>query len=438
MTDSSTAVLSVHLAFGNSRDSITVGWLTLDTTATSTVQYGLAPGALSLSATGSASTYDHVGAGYNHFVSLSGLTMGATYFYVCGDAAGGWSETFNFTVTTGQTPFSIGVWGDLGTGPGDPTIAGINAASSAWDFALHFGDISYANDHPFDFERTWQAWMEALEPTFAHMPFQVMPGNHESNCRNPICELQTMNFSTYLYKFSMPWQAAGALNNMFYSFDYGPVHFVAISTETDYPGYPIDPTAYSGRDASFLREDKAYFQVNWLHADLAAAVANRAAVPFIILMGHRPIYCATNDESKGGVPILSGKTMQQWLEPILAQYQVDMYLCGHSHLYERMWPVYANEVTGQSYTNPASTVYVVLGNGGNVEGISSFSQPLPPWHAGGDDAEFGFATLVVYNSTSIGFEYRRATDAAVFDSFMYTRTDRAPPSSSSSEPRREV
>ena len=43
---------------------------------------------------------------------------------------------------------------------------------------------------------------------------------------------------------------------MFYSFDYLNVHYVSISTESDYPDAPID-----------LKEEE-FFQTNWLEADL--------------------------------------------------------------------------------------------------------------------------------------------------------------------------
>ena len=53
------------------------------------------------------------------------------------------------------------------------------------------------------------------------MPYMTCPGNHEWH----------YNFSNYKARFNMPGDEN---NNMFFSFDIGPVHFVSISTEFYY------------------------------------------------------------------------------------------------------------------------------------------------------------------------------------------------------------
>lgn len=52
--------------------------------------------------------------------------------------------------------------------------------------------------------------------------------------------------------------------NLFWSIDYGNVHFVSISSECGYPGAP-----HEGCD-----------EIEWLKQDLAKANANRANVPW--------------------------------------------------------------------------------------------------------------------------------------------------------------
>ena len=134
----------------------------------------------------------------------------------------------------------------------------------------------------------------------------------------------------------------GTNTNMFYSYDYGNVHFISLSTESDYPDSPIDPSPYSG-----WRVQDEYFQVNWLLQDLEMAQKNRKNVPWIIVGAHRPVYaisecatnpiavhtsilsfankscsyCSTDGEQHNGVPKRQAAKVQAWLEPLFQQYQ---------------------------------------------------------------------------------------------------------------------
>ena len=71
-----------------------------------------------------------------------------------------------------------------------------------------------------------------------------MPGNHESECHSLHCILNSeirhslKNFSAYNNRFHMPYAESGSSSNMWYSFNYGLAHFVALNTETDYKGAP--------------------------------------------------------------------------------------------------------------------------------------------------------------------------------------------------------
>ena len=52
------------------------------------------------------------------------------------------------------------------------------------------------------------------------------------------CPEELRNFSTYRNWFNMP-DSIGP--NLWYSFNLGPVHFVFINTESDFPGAPSFP-----------------------------------------------------------------------------------------------------------------------------------------------------------------------------------------------------
>jgi hypothetical protein len=61
--------------------------------------------------------------------------------------------------------------------------------------------------------------------------FLSFEGNHEENCQHVGCEY-TNNFTAYNYRFRMPGPESGGFMNMWYSFNYGNVHFISVSTET--------------------------------------------------------------------------------------------------------------------------------------------------------------------------------------------------------------
>merc|ERR1711990_1166929 len=111
-----------------------------------------------------------------------------------------------------------------------------------------------------------------MEPMAAYVPYQAVVGNHES----------AYNFSNYKARFTMPKNGDG--ENMYYSYDVGPAHVVSYSTEFYYwIGYGWKQIAY---------------QYEWLQNDLmeAAKPENRAKRPWIITIGHKPLYCSSSND----------------------------------------------------------------------------------------------------------------------------------------------
>lgn len=103
----------------------------------------------------------------------------------------------------------------------------------------------------------------------------------------------------------------------------------------------------------------------------ANAPENRTERPWIITLGHRPMYCSNNDTDdctfeedilRVGVPFLF------WfgLEDLFYKSGVDLEVWAHEHSYERTWPLYDNNVYNGSYdepyTNPGAPVHIVTGS----------------------------------------------------------------------------
>src|SRR5690606_37957010 len=110
---------------------------------------------------------------------------------------------------------------------------------------------------------------------------------------------------------------------------------------------------------------------DWLEQDLiyANSPQNRTQRPWIIAMGHRPLYCSS---TKGKDCTSHAETFRRELEPLLNKYQVDLVLAGHVHDYERTLPVFEEKPTSESYVNPTSPTYIVNGAGGCIEGLWGF------------------------------------------------------------------
>ena len=175
-------------------------------------------------------------------------------------------------------------------------------------FLLHFGDLSYGEGDVSD----WDHWATQVEPYASRVPYLVSFGNHEYNYVHGKWKDQTLlpmrrpaqprrgdttgvghrddggSFApaggdygsdsngecgiAMVHRFRAP--SNGRPNRQgslaWYSFDYGAVHVVQMSSEHDWT---------EGSD-----------QHAWLEADLTAAAGNRIRTPWIVVTAHRMMY----------------------------------------------------------------------------------------------------------------------------------------------------
>ena len=158
-------------------------------------------------------------------------------------------------------------------------------------------------------------------------------------------------------------------------------------------------------------------QLAWLATDLAAAAANREAVPWIVVTSHFPVYlsttskanhanasashflsveaeaepvgsngefksCQANAEPAGCTTVRDFQSAaQSKLEPLFVKFGVDFYAAGHSHLYGVTWPMINGSATQHDYTDPKGTIYITEGNGGvpGAPGVHTFTHPKTDW-----------------------------------------------------------
>lgn len=194
------------------------------------------------------------------------------------------------------------------------------------------------------------------------------------------------------------------LAGRYYSWDAGLVHYVAISTEL-YFGVSGGP---DGTLAAMYE---------WIEADLTKANNNRANVPWIVVHGHRAIYCSGgHDCDDQATTVRDGLNGTYGMEEMFFKHGVDLYVNGHEHSWERTYPIYKGKFDA-SYDSPKATIYVVTGAAGCKELHKPWTHPQANFTAFRSNT-FGYSRLNVHNHTHLHFEQVQ-TDPAIFDSGAY-------------------
>jgi len=410
------------------QDTMAISWMTTQYSNTSTVNYGTESGNLNFSLTGNSSSYQQSESDrgqnvvfFHHTVILPNLSPSEQYFYQCGDAYGGWSPVYSFsTPPNSYVPTTVAIYGDLGISNGQMTSSRLNALAplnDSFDFVFHVGDMSYADDfNAASYEEVWNAWFTVMQPVMTIKPYMVGPGNHEFSCQHEDCDYNTENFTDFRYRFRMPYVESGAINNMWWSFNYSNIHFIMMDTETDFPDAPEGTEMFGD-------------QLEWLENDLIRANQNREQYPWLIVGGHRPIYSSQVGfcDNYTGDPIGDPANLQRAVEELFYRYYVDIFIVGHVHAYERCYPTYQNTRTSTSYDNPPSTVYITIGSAGNTEGLSqNWVSPVPSWSATVYDKSYGYGLMNIYDDDYTkqhvaNWTFFRSKDNGVQDNVVITK-----------------
>ena len=198
---------------------------------------------------------------------------------------------------------------------------------------------------------------------------------------------------------SMPAASSRGLENFWYSFDHGMVHFVMFNTETDFPNAPDESNGSGAENAGPFAPSGA--QLAWLKKDLAAV--DRKKTPWVVAAGHRPWY-------------VSNKVCpecQAAFEPILIAYGVDLVLHGHQHFYERHAAI-ANFVTQEITADPSAPWYIVNGAAGHYDGLDT---PATPYVNTSREVivAYGWNLFTVHNHTHLSTSFISSSNNTVLD-----------------------
>jgi hypothetical protein len=390
-------------------------------------------------------TSEWVDPGQINVVNVTGLKAGVDIQYQLGTSVDGWSNltTLHWSPrgSSASAPgVSVLVAGDLGTtGAGQNStlrfgevLSGAAPSPGLGDsplptLALIAGDLSYAMGRG----SVWVGFDTQISAWSPQVVLAASPGNHEID--DPLCEQDggtqwCPSWGTYeldsgaggecgvafqaRYPMDGPWwstemvdPASGAVL----------VHFTSLSTEID-----------------FLPGSAQYAA---LQADMQAFRSGPDADAFLVAVMHRPMYDATPN-----LLLPEEQYTRDALEPLFAQFGVDLVLEAHVHVYQRTCAVFNGtcvdadlELQGQNalyrrprrfvpelHANTTGRPVVCVGNGGKDSGLNFFIES-PPWLLA-NSTQFGIHRIDVPNNTALRFRFfPEDSDAVPFDEFWISR-----------------
>lgn len=108
----------------------------------------------------------------------------------------------------------------------------------------------------------------------------------------------------------------------------------------------------------------------------------------------------------------------QTVYPLLIEYQVQLVITGHMHVYERVFYDNTTTVINNTYVNIHSPVIVVQGTGGSFD-HDKWVDPQP-WWSKSRALEYGYGRLTVSidaNQQRLHYEYLAEHDRSTYDQF---------------------
>ena len=261
---------------------------------------------------------------YQHIVKISSLKANTTYEYRISDGEDytEW-ETFNTDngirtkalIFPDSQSVDYGMWAR--------TVKMAWSKNPDAQFFINMGDLVDNGEQYWQ----WSRWLEAVDGMIDKIPLAPISGNHEDYTLN----WKMTEPHTYLNLFTLPTNGIEGLNEYFYSYDYGDVHFTVIDTQKD--------------ELAEFKPDLFARELAWAEKDLAST--NK---PWKVVLMHKHIFNFRVDGTFNEI----GDTFM----PLFDKYKVDVVFTGHIHSYRRTVPLYEGAATEKG------TIYISTGAAG--------------------------------------------------------------------------
>lgn len=312
-----------------------------------------------------------------HEVPLTELKMETNYFWqvtsitASGDSIQSQVYSFKTAVADNQS-FLFALVGDSQRNNDNPLVWG-EIAEKVWQdrpsFVVHAGDLVDKGSVKTD-------WTEHFFPLghvlMRRFPMYTVLGNHEQDDDN-------------YYKYM-----ANPAPEYYYTFNYGNAQFFMIDTNKD------------------VSENSE--QYNWLEWALAKSTAT-----WKIVVHHHPPYSSEADDHGNTFKAASTYgTDARNLVPLYEAYGVDFCLFGHTHVYERSWPIKENMINQKE-----GVVYI---NSGGAGGFIEDFAPTRSWFTLELQTGHHYCTFAIFEKTLVF----KAIDqeGRLFDSFQMDKEEK--------------
>jgi hypothetical protein len=286
-----------------------------------------------------------------------------------------------YAQTTTLSDFNFGAVGDWGCNSNtNSTVRSMVDRGIELNLAL--GDYSYVD--------TADCWFNAISPIDTQTKITI--GNHDNTPSSLL--------NQYMSHFG--------LTKQFYSFNYQNVHFTVMADELQYtPGSE---------------------QYNFVNNDLSQAAAD-PNIDWIVVYFHKPLYTSPTCSCIG-----ENIRLRDIYHSVFDKYGVDLVLEGHSHNYQRSYPLKYNpsnssnpiitDTNKNNYNDPEGEIFAIVGTGGiNFHGLTGQASYVVTQHA----SSFGFLNVdVINNGTTFSAKFY-ANDGTIKDQFTITKSTTTPP-----------
>jgi hypothetical protein len=342
---------------------------------------------------------------YIYKILILKLSPNTSYNYIltCSGQHGMFRKNYSFTSHPGNIDdvsiLVLGDWATASTGdldnpehtqiPKPNILPMLMRETSNYTSIWHLGDFAY--DLYSQNGRVGDNFLNSIEVVAAEKPYMAVVGNHEI----------PNFFEDFLLRFT---------SQLYYSFKIGKAYIIAFSTEFDY--YAMGNSFPT--DQAFFHRLK-YKQLHWLEKEFNTANSMRDKYPWLIVMGHRPLYCSLNKDSEmiNRVCTQQAPVLRKEYEKLFINAKVDLYLFGHIHLYERSMPLAFNEVVGKYeqnenvFINPEAPIQIIEGVAGNLESeeiVFTVTETPAHWSAVISE-KLGYGILHIKNNTHLYYEH---------------------------------
>ena len=219
-----------------------------------------------------------------------------------------------------------------------------------------------------------------------------MIGEHDFNTNN------NSRLRDYINKFN--------LTNPYYSFNYGNVHFLAMSSLIPFKNQTIP--------YRILHDESG--QHDFVSNDLYVASQNKS-INWIVVYLYKPMYTSPTQH-----PSLT--SLRDVYHLLFDYYGVDLVLQSHNHNYQRSYPLRFNQTNSSSpiitdknnsiYENPNGTIFSVVGTGGAI--LYPFRGKSP--YIVTQFQNFGFLNIdIVDNGTKLIGSFYDSRNGSIKDHF---------------------